>query len=60
MALCATSNDSTMGMALRRCDIEGTAASERLVGSAADEVICGRGGDDSIWGDGGDDEVHGG
>ena len=60
MALCATSNDPTMGQAPRRCDIEGTAASERLVGSAAGEVICGRGGDDSIWGYGGDDEIHGG
>ena len=60
MALCGNSSSPTVGLTPPRCDIVGTAASERLVGSAAGEVICGRGGDDSIWGYGGDDEIHGG
>jgi Ca2+-binding RTX toxin-like protein len=60
IALCEPLLSPSSGSTLRRCDIEGTPAADRLVGTARNEVICGRGGDDTIWGYGGGDEIHGG
>lgn len=42
-----------------RCDITGTAGSDRLVGNRSSQVICGLGGNDRILAGGGADRIYG-